>query len=328
MSGAAALPEAARGCSEMDRRQRTGQPPTRLQVVLGLTASFMVVEAVGGWISGSLALLADAGHMLTDVGALGLALFTAWMAQRPADDRRTFGWLRGEILAALANGVALLVIAGLICVEAWQRLHTPEPIRTGLFAGVAAAGLVVNLVSLRLLHAGHQHSLNSRAAYLHVFADMLGSVGALAAAAIIALTGWTAADPVLSVLLALMIVVGAWRLVRESVDVLLESVPAHVRLGEVREVMLRVPGVTDVHDVHVWTVTSGVVALAAHATVPELARHPGALVELGEGLAALGIRHVTIQIECGGECTGPVPAGAGAPADHHHHGPGGHAHHH
>src|SRR3954466_4153327 len=198
---------------------RSGTSVGRLWAVLALTALFMVVEAVGGWISGSLALLADAGHMLTDVGALGLSLLTAWVAQRPADDTKTYGYLRWEILAALVNGAALFGIAGWVVLEAVQRIEHPAPIRTGLFLAVAAAGLVVNMVSLVLLHGSRHGSLNARGAYLHVMSDALGSVAALGAAAIIWLTGWTLADPIVSIALSLMILVGAWRLLRESTDI-------------------------------------------------------------------------------------------------------------
>ena len=247
----------------------------RLWAVLALTGMFMVVEAVGGWIAGSLALLADAGHMLTDVGALGLSLLTAWIAQRPADHSKTYGYLRWEILAALVNGAALFGIAGWVVVEAVQRIQHPEPVRAGLFLAVAAAGLVVNLVSLAALHGGREGSLNTRGAYLHVLGDALGSVGALTAAGIIALTGWTVADPLVSVLLSLLILAGAWRLIRESTDILLESVPRHVSLAEVQARLLAVPGVSAVHDLHVWTVTSGMVAMSGHAVVPEPRRPPG-----------------------------------------------------
>ncbi len=188
----------------------------RLWIVLGLTGTFMVLEAVGGWLSGSLALLADAGHMLTDVGALGLSLATAWIAQRPADDNKTFGYLRWEILAALVNGAALFGIAGWVVVEALDRIQHPEPIRTGLFLAVAAAGLVVNLVSLGLLHGSREGSLNARGAYLHVMGDALGSLGALGAAVVVRFTGFTQADPIASVLLSLLILVGAWRLLRTA----------------------------------------------------------------------------------------------------------------
>jgi cobalt-zinc-cadmium efflux system protein len=177
----------------------------RLWLVLGLTGAFMVLEVIGGWLSGSLALLADAGHMLTDVGALALSLLTAWIAQRPADDTKTYGYLRWEILAALVNGAALFGIAGWVVVEAIQRIQNPQPIRTGLFLAVAAAGLLVNLVSLYVLHGSREGSLNARGVYLHVLGDALGSAAALGAAAIIWLTGWTPADPIASIGLSLLI---------------------------------------------------------------------------------------------------------------------------
>jgi cobalt-zinc-cadmium efflux system protein len=269
----------------------------RLWAVLGLTGLFMVVETIGGWLAGSLALLADAGHMLTDVGALGLSLLTAWIAQRPADHSKTYGYFRWEILAALVNGAALFGIAGWVVVEAVQRIQHPEPVRTGLFLAIATAGLAVNLVSLAVLHGAREGSLNTRSAYLHVMGDALGSVGALVAAGIIILTGWTVADPVVSVLISLLILAGAWRLIRDSTDILLESVPRHVSLAEVQGRMLAVPGVSAVHDLHVWTVTSGMVAMSGHAVVPSLDAHPGVLEGIRAQMATLGISHVTVQLE-------------------------------
>src|SRR5512138_2362841 len=232
-------------------------PMPRLWLVLALTGGFMVLEVIGGWLSGSLALLADAGHMLTDVGALGLSLATAWIAQRPADETKTYGYRRWEILAALVNGAALFGIATWVVVEAVQRLQHPEPIRTGLFLLVAAAGLAVNLISLALLHGSRHGSLNIRGAYLHVMGDALGSIGALGAAAVIWSTGWTQADPIASIVLSLLILAGAWRLLRESTDILLDAVPAHVSMSEVQRRIMGVPGVTGVHDLHVWTVVNG-----------------------------------------------------------------------
>lgn len=281
-----------------------GLPVRRLGWVLALTALFMVVEAVGGWLSGSLALLADAGHMLTDVGALGLALLTAWIGRRPADDAKTYGYRRWEILAALVNGTALFGIAAWVVVEAIHRIGNPAPIDTGLFLAVAAAGLVVNLVSLFILHGSHEHNLNARGAYLHVLGDLLGSVGALGAAAIIAFTGWVLVDPIVSVALALLILVGAWRLVRESTDILLEAVPSTVSMPEVQRRMLGVAGVTAVHDLHVWTVTSGMVAMSGHAVVPDLRAHPEVLDGIRAEMADLGIGHVTIQLEVDDGCEG------------------------
>jgi cobalt-zinc-cadmium efflux system protein len=276
----------------------------RLRWVLLLTTVFMLVEAVGGWIAGSLALLADAGHMLTDVGALSLSLLTAWIAQRPADDSKTYGYLRWEILAALVNGAALFGIAAWVVVEAVQRIQDPQPVRTGLFLAIASAGLVVNLASLAILHSHRAGSLNVRGAYLHVLGDALGSVGAVAAAAIIALTGWTLADPIVSILLSLLILVGATRLLRDSTDILLESVPRHVSMAEVQRRILGVPGVAAVHDLHVWTVTSGMIAMSGHAVVPGLEDHPGVLEGIRREMSEMGIGHVTIQLEVELGCEG------------------------
>lgn len=304
-------------CVELTSNRPTAPLP-RLAAVLSLTLVFMLVEAIGGWISGSLALLADAGHMLTDAGALGLSLLSAWIALRPATDNKTYGYQRWEILAALVNGAALFGIAAWVIVEAIQRIQYPHPIQAQLFLIVAAAGLVVNLVSLRMLHRLRHGSLNTRGAYLHVLGDALGSAGALGAAAIIWLTGWTLADPIISIVLALLILVGAWRLLRESTDILLEGVPGHVSMPEVQRRMLGVPGVTGVHDLHVWTVTSGMVAMSGHAIVPELASHPEVLEGIRVEMARLGIAHVTIQLEVQHECEEPRPV-SGSGAHHHHH---------
>ena len=304
-------------CAHLTRGPATPMP--RLWAVLALTGTFMVLEVVGGWLSGSLALLADAGHMLTDVGALGLSLLTAWIAQRPADASKTYGYLRWEILAALVNGAALFGIAGWVVIEAIQRIQHPGPIRTGLFLAIAAAGLAVNLISLALLHDSRQGSLNARGAYLHVMGDALGSIGALGAAAIIWFSGWTLADPIVSIGLSLLILAGAWRLLRESTDILLDAVPRHVAMAEVQRRILAVPGVAAVHDLHVWTVVNGVVAMSGHAVVPDLDAHPGVLEGIRTELAELGIGHVTIQLEVADECeeVRAVEAEAGGRHGHH-----------
>lgn len=284
-----------------------------LRFVLILTATFMVVEFAGGLIANSLALLADAGHMLTDVAALALALFAGWIAQRPATPEKTYGYLRLEILAALVNGAALFVLAGLIVWDAVGRLAAPPAIEPRILLGVATAGLVVNLVGMRLLHGGHRHSLNVRGAYLHILSDLLGSVGAMAAGAIILLTGWRPADALISVAIALLILIGAWRLVRESVDVLLEATPRHISLGEVQAGIASIPGVADVHDLHVWTVTSGVVAMSGHAVVGDPGQNQRVLEAVQQRMAGLGIHHVTMQIERAGEgCPEREPEGAGS----------------
>lgn len=274
-----------------------------LRLVLGITAAFMVVEFLAGWIANSLALLADAGHMFTDVAALALALFAAWIAQRPATPAKTYGYLRLEILAALVNGAALLVLAGLIVWDAVGRLADPPAVEPRILFGVATAGLVVNLVGMWLLHGRHRHSLNIRGAYLHVLGDLLGSVGAMTAGAVILLTGWTLADPLISFVIALLILVGAWRLLRESVDVLLEATPRHIALGEVEQRIGSIPGVADVHDLHVWTLTSGVVAMSGHAVVGDPRQNQRVLDAVLHRMADIGIHHVTMQIEReGGAC--------------------------
>jgi cobalt-zinc-cadmium efflux system protein len=273
-----------------------------LKVVLGLTLVIMVAEVIGGWLANSLALLADAGHMLTDSAAVALALFASWIAGRPATAAKTFGYLRLEILAALVNGTVLIGLAGLIVWQAIGRLMVPPQIEPRILFGVAALGLVGNAVALRMLHAGHEQSLNVRGAYLHVLGDLLGSVGALAAGAIILLTGWTMADPLVSLLIAVLILIGAARLVRESVDVLLEATPPHIDLNEVADAIAAVPGVTQVHDLHVWTVTSGVVAMSGHAVVCEPEQNQDVLSTVQARMADLGIHHVTVQIENDASC--------------------------
>ena len=278
--------------------------PRKLILVLAFTATFMLVEAIAGWVSGALALLADAGHMLIDVAALGLSAFTAWLARRPPSATRTYGYLRLEIFAALVNGAALIGIAAAVILEAFDRISDPRPIRVDIFLVVSASGLLINLASLRILHAVRHHGLNVRGAYLHVLSDALGSVAALLAAVVVGLTGWTLADPIVSIALSLLILGGAWQLLRESTDVLLENAPPHVPLDEVRRRLLTVSGVRDVHDLHVWTVTSGVVAMSGHAVVPELTAHPGALEGLRSALAGLGIGHATIQLEVADTCEG------------------------
>ena len=269
----------------------------RLSLVLALSAAVMVAEAVGGALAHSLALLADAGHMVADVAALGLALFVARVAQRPATPERSYGLVRLEILAALVNGAVLIVIAAGIAIEAWHRLRAPPAIHGPLVVGVATLGLLTNLVSMRILHRDHDHSLNQRGAYLHVLSDMLGSIGALAAGAIVLLTGWTLADPLLSVAIGLLILRSAWRLVRESADILLEATPAHIPLTTVHDRLASIAGVSSVHDLHVWTLTSGVVAMSGHLVVRDPGANQRILEAAQERLRGLGIHHMTVQME-------------------------------
>ncbi len=280
--------------------------PRKIAIVLALTAAFTVIEVAGSLLSNSLTLLADASHMATDVAALGLALFGARMAQRREGAAQHFGNLRWEVMAAMMNGLLLFVIGAFITIEAIDRFAHPRAINAVLFGGIATAGLIVNLISLRVLHGHHEHSLNARGAYLHILGDVLGSVGAIIGAVVINFTGWMQVDPLISVLVSVLILRSAWRLVRTSGLILLDRVPANLRPAEVEQRMLAIPGVERVHDLHVWTVASGLIAMSAHAVVPELAAHPDALRRLEHEMSHIGIRHVTIQLETGDECVGEL----------------------
>jgi cobalt-zinc-cadmium efflux system protein len=269
-----------------------------LQIVLGITLVFTVAEFVGGWFSNSLALIADAAHMLTDAGALALSLFALWFARRPATDVKTFGYLRLEILAALANGASLVVIAVLIFIEAVRRMQQSVHIQSTVMLYVAAAGFLANLGSAFVLHRASGHNLNVRGAYLHVLGDMVGSAGAIVAALLILTTGWVGADAIVSCIVGLLILFSSWKLIRESVDILLEAVPAHLDIAEVRRAIEEIPDVDDVHDLHVWTVTSGFLAMSGHAVVHDPEHHQRILEEIQHRmLDRFGIRHATIQIE-------------------------------
>jgi len=266
-----------------------------------LTAGYMLAEAAGGWLTGSLALLADAGHMLTDVAALALALSAAWFASRPANPRKTYGYYRLEILAAFVNGVLLAAISLIILYEAYERWSEPPVIeRGGLMMAVAAGGLVVNLVCAWILHADRHNDLNLRGAWLHVIGDALGSVGALLAGALITFRGWHAADPLFGALVGLLIIYSSWNLIREATNVLLEGTPAHINLAAVEGAILKTEGVEGVHDLHVWTITSGREALSAHVVHAEAASPPELLRDLrGRLRAEFGFDHLTIQMETG-----------------------------
>lgn len=268
-----------------------------LRIALALTAGFMLAEVVGGILANSLALIADAGHMLTDAGALALSLFVAWFSRQPETPQKTYGYLRWEILAAFLNGATLLVVSLWIVWEALMRLRSPEPVGGGLMLVVAVAGLLVNVGAAWALHPSSDSSLNVRGAYLHVLGDLLASVGTVAAAVLIRFTGWYAADPIASILMTGFIVRGAWTLVRDSVDVLLESTPSHISLGAVRAQLEAIPGVESVHDLHIWTVTSGLIAMSAHAVVPDPVRAQHVLEHVHTAMQLFGIGHVTVQLE-------------------------------
>jgi cobalt-zinc-cadmium efflux system protein len=274
--------------------KRSGKP---LAIVLGLTSLYLVAEVVGGLLTGSLALLADAGHMLADVLGLAMALFAIWFSQRPATPARTYGFYRAEILAAVANSLLLFGLAGYILLEAWQRFWAPAEIQSLPMLLVALGGLVVNLISLRLLHASAGESLNLRGAYLEVMADLLGSIGVVVAAAIIYLTGWWPADPLISVLIALLILPRTWSLLRGALDVLLESAPAGLDPTEIERATRSLPGVRAVHDLHVWSIASGFVALSAHVQIESRGSHD-VLHELQAMLRErFNIHHTTLQVE-------------------------------
>jgi cobalt-zinc-cadmium efflux system protein len=270
----------------------------RLLFVLGITAGFMVIEFVGGVLANSLALMADAGHMLSDVGALGLAVFALSLARRPRTPNKSYGYLRMEILAALANGATLVVISLLILWQAWERFRDPQPVEGGLMLAVAAAGLAVNIIAAMLLHGASGQSLNVRGAYLHVLGDLLGSVAAIAAAVIILTTGWLAADPLMSCAVAVLILAGSWRLVHESVDILLEGTPRGINIAGVERAIAAVPGVGPVSDLHVWTLTSGVLAMSGHARIDDLRDYHRILADIHRAMHdEFGISHVTIQLD-------------------------------
>jgi cobalt-zinc-cadmium efflux system protein len=281
-----------------DHRDRRAANKRRLTGALTLAAAYMVAEVIGGYLTGSLALLADAGHMLSDVAALGLSLFAAWLADRPAGSQRTYGYYRTEILAALANAAALVAIAIFIFVEAWQRFRDPPVILGGPMVAIATGGLVVNLLGLWILHAGRQENLNVRGAWLHVLTDAFGSLGAMIAGACVWLFDWPRADPIASVVIAALVIYSAYRLMMESVAVLMESAPRGIDVDEVRGAMGAVPGVRDVHDLHVWTITSGLDSLSAHVVVENGVQHVDVLVLLRKMLHdQFDIGHITIQVE-------------------------------
>jgi cobalt-zinc-cadmium efflux system protein len=282
---------------ERHRRSRLASQKA-LVIVLAITLSFFIAEVVGGILTNSLALLADAGHMLSDVAALAMSTLAIWMAMRPATATRTFGFHRVEILAALANGVALVVIALYIFWQAAQRVQDPPDVHSLPMLAVATAGLGANVVSGTILFSHRRRNLNVRGAFLHVLSDALGSVGAISAGIIMLTTGWFLADPIISLLIAGLILVSSWRLLRDSIGILLEAVPKHVDINQLEGALRTVPGVEGVHDLHVWTVTSGFVALSCHCELDGQRDTHQVLADLFRLIhERYGIRHVTIQPE-------------------------------
>lgn len=270
----------------------------RLAITLTLVTTYMVAEVVGGLITNSLALLADAGHMLSDAAALALSLFAIWIAQKPATASRTYGYYRTEILAALINGGTLVAISIYIFTEASQRIGEPPEVQGALMMTIAIGGLLINLAGLWILNAGRGESLNVQGAWLHVLTDALGSVGAIVAGGLIWAFGWNWADPVASVVIGLLVIYSSWALLKETVAVLMEGAPGHVDVDEVRDAIISVPGVEAVHDLHVWTVTSGMVAMSAHMVVRETPFNPDILPRVRAVLRErFEIDHATIQME-------------------------------
>lgn len=270
----------------------------RLVLVLVLVVGYLVAEVIGGVLTNSLALLADAGHMFTDAAGIGLALFAIWFARRPSTPEKSFGYYRVEIFAAMLNAVLLFAVAAYILYEAMQRFAAPPEVIGLPMLAIASGGLIVNLVSMRLLHGGAQTSLNLRGAYLEVMGDLLGSAAVIVAGVVIILTGWTPIDPIASVLIAALILPRTWSLLREAVDILLQATPKGVDLDEVRRHLLRARGVIDVHDLHAWTLTSGVNVVSLHAVMAPGAEPASVLDELCACLTDdFDMEHSTVQLE-------------------------------
>lgn len=275
-----------------------GKHKGRLGWALGLTLAFMAAEVAGGLLTGSLALLADAAHMMTDAGGLALALIAIRFAERPATPQMTYGYVRFEILAALANAVVLLLLTVYILYEAYQRFRSPPEILGGPMLAVAVVGLVVNLISMKLLAAGSEESINLKGAYFEVLGDMLGSLGVIVAAIVVITTGWTLADPIIGAGIGLFIVPRTWSLLKQAVVILMEGTPPDVDLSLVERELRTIPNVAAVHDLHVWTVTSGLDAMSCHLIVEDISGAREALAAANELVRQkFGLKHTTIQVE-------------------------------
>jgi len=269
-----------------------------LAIALAITFLYFVVEVAGGILTNSLALLSDAGHMLSDIAALGLSLFAFQISRRPATPQKTFGYHRFEIVAALVNGLVLWLIVGVIFHEAYQRFFTPPEVQSLGMLIIATIGLGVNIAAGLILYRSHHESLNVHSAFLHVVGDALGSVGAIIAALVMLSTGWYLADPLISFLIGGLILYTSWGLIKESADILMQSVPRGIVLDEVQNTMESVSGVLKVHDLHVWSVTSGVFTLSAHAVINGDRDFHQVLSEMEKALSEkFDIRHTTIQLE-------------------------------
>lgn len=282
----------------MSKATAAGRHKKQLYLALAMTTTFMAVEVVGGLWTGSLALLADAAHMLIDAGGLALALIAIRFAERQRTPKNTFGYVRMEVLSALTNAVVLLLLTVYILYEAYQRFFSPPEIIGGPMLAVAIAGLIVNLISMRLLASGSQESLNVKGAYFEVLADMLGSLGVIVAAVVVVLTGWQLVDPIIGAGIGLFIVPRTWILLKQAIHILMEGTPPEVDMILLEKKLLGIPGVTATHDLHVWTITSGVDAMSGHLVVADVASGRAILAAAREEMkAGFGLTHVTIQIE-------------------------------
>ncbi|HMS43111.1 MAG TPA: cation diffusion facilitator family transporter [Pyrinomonadaceae bacterium] len=272
-----------------------------LAIVFGLTSFYLIVEIIGGFWTGSLALLADAGHMLTDVAGVGLALLAIWFAEKPASPERTYGYYRVEILAALTNAVVLILISLYILYEAYERFRNPPEVQSATMIGVAVVGLIINLIGVYVLRSGSSESLNMKGAYFEVLSDMLTSIGVIIAGIIMMTTGWYYADPIISAGIGLFILPRTWALLKDAVGVLIEGTPSDVDLPKLRESLKKIEGVAGIHDLHVWSLTSGVNAMSVHAVLVNDNEHDLVMTRIHEHCTAeFKISHVTVQTECVG----------------------------
>jgi cobalt-zinc-cadmium efflux system protein len=273
----------------------------RLLIALAITALMTVVELVGGVLSNSLALLGDAGHMFTDTLALGLSVVALTLAKRPASQTRTYGFHRAEVLAALTNGTILVLICGFIFYESYQRLVSPPEVRGSLMLVVAAIGFLANLIGILILRSASRDNLNVKGAFLHMWGDTISSIGVIVASVIILVTGWTMVDPIISIFIGLLILRGAISLVLESSDILLEAAPKHLDVTQISSALKEIEGIRDVHDLHLWTITSGIYALSCHLLIEDrmVSSSSHVVEEVNQALSQkFGIGHSTLQLEC------------------------------
>lgn len=269
----------------------------KLAIVLLLTAGYMIAEFLGGLFTNSLALLADSGHMLSDAAALGLSLFATWLALKPASPEKTYGYYRTEILAAFINGIALVAIAIFIMWEAYARFLTPHPVKAPVMIAIAVGGLIVNIIGAAILHQSSKENLNIHGAFLHILGDLLGSVGTIIAGIFILFFNFYLADPIISIIIAVLVLISAINLVNEAANVLLEASPSHINVSAIEKAIKGLPDVIDLHDLHVWSISSKNIALSVHIVAEETCSHK-ILCEVDELLnEEFGIKHITVQLE-------------------------------